>query len=115
MTDATKAQTRRQDPAYRAKQKIWAANWYRANKDSPDRLARKAENERRRRSDPGHTVRIRARQQTRNAIRRGNLVKEPCACGNPDTQAHHEDYSRPLDVEWLCRDCHDARHTARGS
>lgn len=38
-----------------------------------------------------------------SAIRNGTLVKEPCFCDNPDTQAHHSDYSKPLDVEWLCK------------
>ena len=39
--------------------------------------------------------------------RRGNLAQEPCRkCGNPESQMHHHDYGRPLDVEWLCRACH---------
>lgn len=45
------------------------------------------------------------------AIRRGTLVRAPCAeCGHPRSDAHHADYSRPLDVEWLCRRHHVARH-----
>jgi hypothetical protein len=43
------------------------------------------------------------------AVRSGRLVRpERCeACGidcYPD--AHHEDYSKPLEVRWLCRPCH---------
>jgi hypothetical protein len=42
--------------------------------------------------------------------RRGILKQQPCRCGSPDTQMHHRDYSRPLDVEWLCRKCHQDEH-----
>jgi len=44
------------------------------------------------------------------AVRSGVLVKVPCACGDPVTQAHHDDYCRPLDVRWLCQKCHTAWH-----
>jgi len=40
-------------------------------------------------------------------LRRGKIKKEPCMkCGSLDSQMHHEDYSKPLDVMWLCRQCH---------
>jgi ribosomal protein S27AE len=49
------------------------------------------------------------------AIRIGLLVKQPCArCGETKVEAHHEDYSRPLDVIWLCRKHHMQRHRERG-
>jgi hypothetical protein len=46
------------------------------------------------------------------AIRSGKLVVQPCQrCGyGIGIQAHHEDYSKPLDVVWLCPPCHGARH-----
>lgn len=48
---------------------------------------------------------------TRNAIRDGRLKTEPCVvCGNDKAEAHHEDYSRPLDVLWLCKFHHALRH-----
>lgn len=44
-------------------------------------------------------------------VRRGKVVRSPCArCGNPRVEAHHKDYSRPLDVVWLCRECHLKEH-----
>jgi len=47
-----------------------------------------------------------------NAIRSGRLKALPCErCGYAvGVQAHHEDYSKPLDVIWLCTRCHGERH-----
>lgn len=43
--------------------------------------------------------------------KRGKLIQAPCAdCGNPESQMHHEDYSKPLEVTWLCRKCHLGLH-----
>lgn len=43
--------------------------------------------------------------------RRGHLVQQLCCeCGGPSTQMHHEDYSKPLDVKWLCVPCHTKHH-----
>ena len=50
-----------------------------------------------------------------NAVRDGRLVKGHCAlvdtgqCGGR-IEAHHEDYTRPLDVVWLCQRHHRATH-----
>ena len=46
-----------------------------------------------------------------NAIRDGKIKQEPCAvCGSAKSQGHHEDYSKPLDVIWLCSRHHADRH-----
>ena len=44
---------------------------------------------------------------------RGRLRPQPCErCGAAENiHAHHEDYSKPLDVTWLCPSCHGARHS----
>ena len=56
----------------------------------------------------------RVRNLTSRAIARGILTRQPCErCGHEKTQAHHDDYSRPLDVRWLCRRCHAAYHVAK--
>jgi hypothetical protein len=60
-----------------------------------------------------------ARRIVRSAIHRGDLVRpdscERCGAtpgpgidGRTRIQAHHADYSRPLDVEWICAMCHYA-------
>jgi len=48
-----------------------------------------------------------ARQAVTVALRSGRLVRLPCQrCGAVPAQAHHRDYSKPLDVEWLCAPHH---------
>lgn len=46
------------------------------------------------------------------AIRDGKLEKRPCAfCSSAEAvEAHHHDYSKPLDVTWLCKPCHRRFH-----
>lgn len=53
-----------------------------------------------------------ARSYARTYMLRGHLKRGPCAdCGATEgVQMHHEDYSRPLDVTWLCVAHHRVRH-----
>ena len=51
-----------------------------------------------------------ARSAVGNAIRAGTIVR-PDTCSRCEAvgipiQGHHTDYSRPLDVQWLCISCH---------
>ena len=65
---------------------------------------------RRRARDP---LRYKARTAVGNALRDGRLKRQPCGeCGSTKrVQAHHHDYAKPLDVEWLCFPCHrELRH-----
>jgi hypothetical protein len=45
-----------------------------------------------------------------NAIRDGRLIRQPCMFCGAWAQAHHPDYSRPLDVVWLCHQHHLEAH-----
>ena len=52
-----------------------------------------------------------AHNKVSNAIKSGKLARQPCCiCGDPKVEAHHDDYSKPLDVRWLCKKHHDAVH-----
>lgn len=43
------------------------------------------------------------------AVKVGKLVRQPCFCG-AKAHAHHDDYSKPLTVTWLCPKHHKERH-----
>ena len=62
---------------------------------------------------------LRARNAVERAIKNGRLVPQPCEhCGKQfrlsdgrnGIQAHHDDYSKPLEIRWLCYLCHRAEH-----
>lgn len=54
-----------------------------------------------------------ARYTLFNAMQRGEVSKQSfCAScySELNIEGHHEDYSKPLEVEWLCQLCHKAKH-----
>lgn len=53
--------------------------------------------------------RVAARVAVNNAVRDGRLAKKGCVVGEDcrgRIEAHHHDYSLPLEVVWLCRKHH---------
>lgn len=58
---------------------------------------------------PEALKRCNARHYVKTYVRRGKVRKLPCLiCGNPDVESHHEDYTKPLEVVWLCKGHHGA-------
>ena len=92
------------DRAYREKKLESSARWRAANREVVKRNS-SAWSKR-------NPEKVRARLLVAEAIRRGELVRGRCAdCGvRRGIQGHHEDYSRPLEVTWLCVRCHSQRH-----
>lgn len=62
------------------------------------------------------TIKNKARKKVKSALMKGTLSR-PSVCEDCKnerfTEAHHEDYSKPLDVNWLCKECHWKRHSTR--
>lgn len=61
-----------------------------------------------------HPKEIWAHNAVRSALRRGLIERGRCeVCGEEPTDAHHDDYDRPLAVRWLCRRHHQQLHAAK--
>lgn len=54
--------------------------------------------------------RISASQALNVAVRAGKILPLPCFVCGEKAEAHHPDYSRPLDVVWLCPSHHREAH-----
>lgn len=88
--------------------RVRRSEYERRRQQDPARKAAKAAAQRRHRDR--HPERYKARQALNNAIRDGRVRRLPCShCGNEKAQAHHHDYSKPLDVVWACFKCHRER------
>lgn len=63
-----------------------------------------------------HPEKVAAEHRLRQAVYTGRVAKatacEVCQEVLPanEIDGHHQDYSKPFDVEWLCRGCHMKRH-----
>jgi len=58
-----------------------------------------------------------AQSAVSSGLRDGKITKPVLCqyCGTYDKlHGHHRDYSRPLDVQWLCVPCHKQWHAANG-
>ena len=104
--ECTKADIRkdyRTNPeAHRAYEKV--------REQSPERKAKKLEYQRKHRAL--NAMQTKARQMVVTATRAGLIAPQPCEdCGFiGSTEGHHEDYTKPLELIWLCFRCHRIRH-----
>ena len=72
----------------------------------PDRVAES--NTKYRRNNP---EKYKAHNLVSYAVKNGRLSPQFCeCCGEEKTEAHHDDYSKPLEVRWLCHKCHMEWH-----
>lgn len=66
------------------------------------------------RENPINRMKEKARGAVNSLVRKGVLSK-PSTCMECSklgkVEAHHDDYSKPLEVLWVCRKCHFRKHT----
>ena len=59
---------------------------------------------------------LRASSLLRQAVAVGKIKRGPCVeCGEKNAEGHHDDYSKPYDVRWLCKLHHLMVHKKIGS
>ena len=50
----------------------------------------------------------------KNSVYKGDIVRpdqfEKCLVKTERIEGHHNDYTRPLEVKWLCTKCHNTFH-----
>lgn len=51
-----------------------------------------------------------ARYRLRTELKSGRMERQPCEVCGKKAEAHHPDYSKPLEVRWLCRKHHAMEH-----
>ena len=55
--------------------------------------------------------RKKAREIFNHYVRDKHIIKQPCeVCGEGKTEAHYDDYYKPLEVRWLCFECNRKWH-----
>jgi hypothetical protein len=97
---------RRRARAYRDSRTDQAREQERARWKTPESKAR---HRARRAKSPQKSS---ARAAVQRAISAGRLARQPCeVCGSEVAiHAHHDDYSKPLEVRWLCEPHHIEHH-----
>lgn len=91
-------------------------NWRLKNKDTKRHVEYNAKNSKKRYSyvekwRKDNPLKVKAHYKVSQALKSGDLIKRSCElCGSLDSEAHHEDYNRPLEVNWLCKSHHKIRH-----
>ena len=86
-----------------------------AHYQRPGYKAKNAAYQRRRLKNEENHAKHMARRAVGNAVMLGKMTKgSNCALCNSgqDIEAHHRDYSKRLEVIWLCRNCHAIHHAA---
>lgn len=92
----------------RSKRRLQYSAYERQRFQRPERKDQVREAQQRRRAR--YPEKEQARRTISNGIRNGKLERGVCEVCGEEAEAHHEDYSRALDVRWLCFKHHREEH-----
>jgi len=96
--------------------------YFRAKDLKPERMAKKEAwqkskhgreiiNQRIRKDRICNKAKYRAKEMVEYRVNRGIIEQQPCiVCGNTNSMGHHPDYTKPLEVMWLCQKHHSEIH-----
>lgn len=106
--------------------KIYLKKYYQKNKDeirkkhkqySLTEKGRKSVMLAGRRYRYSHPLETKAHMIISHGIRDGSIIR-PSKCSKCFIkcipEAHHEDYTKPLEVDWVCKHCHESIHHLNG-
>lgn len=96
---------KRETREYRIAHRVECNEYSRAYQQRPEEKQKRVERQREYRKK--YRIRFQARKKVLTALNNGELIKTPCdVCGVAKVEAHHADYTKPLEVRWLCSQHH---------
>ena len=80
-------------------------------------LFKERQNKRKQQQRRDKPIKDKAQRELYKAVKCGKLRPSSCeVCKTSELfgviEGHHQDYTKPLDVNWLCVDCHSKVHQA---
>lgn len=98
---------------YRREKRLKNPEHYRQRDKKYNQKHREKRREYSRKYNKENRLKIIAHRMVKEAIKAGLLIPQPCEkCKSINKiEAHHDDYSKPLKVRWLCRTHHRRAET----
>ena len=89
------------------KMRIYHREYRKNNKEEINKRGKKSQ----RKWKLKNKEKVKAHRKVQYALYKGNLLRKPCEiCNKKKTEAHHDDYTKPFKVRWLCRLHHAEFH-----
>jgi len=103
--DSCNLRAKKYRDAHKEEQKILHKKWRKTKKGKRSAIEQSLKYKK---LYPGRII---ATAKVNHALRDNRLEKQPCfICGSDKVHGHHYDYSKPLDVIWLCPTHHMWMH-----